>query len=260
MKKNSQVPVLVCTCWLTCFAFSTSKSFAAEFSISDYNHYRPCGPELCTYYEGKVEAIVPDATGATIRYRVSHTQGRGGESKIPKSLDLHWSKADGPVPLAPGMEAWITIDPSEQLKDITYVAGISHWRKGKDGFVEVVLRCATLSKPSRSQLIYVRPARMDAIACWMNIHWTRKWGLLITIDGLGAASFEVEEVTSKRPALTLANAPEMEIVPGRDGWKALPSLNSYDESKDQQPTAVQSKAWDELSKAIPKAQYMKAAG
>jgi hypothetical protein len=96
---------------------------------------------------------------------------------------------------------------------------------------------------------------MDAYGS--NIHWTRKWGLLITIDGLGPASFEVEQVTSNRPALTLANAPEMEIVPGRDGWKILPSI---DESGEKKPTAAQTKAWEEITKAIPKAQYMKPAG
>lgn len=267
------------------FYFSSIPNAATKtLEISDYTRYRhELELELCTFHVGKVEAIVPDASGATIRYRSSqsdeHSQFSNKRpnpaatvyeiplsmsnppkvwswrSNTPKSLDLHWSKADGPVPLAPGMEAWIYVDPSGQLRDISYVAGISHWRKGKDGFVELVLCCATLSKPSRSQLIYVRPAGMDASG--NNIHWTRKWGLLITIDGLGPASFEVEEAVLKRPALKLANAPEMEIVPGRDGWKALPNI---DQSGDKEPTAAQAKAWDELSNAIPKAQYMKPAG
>jgi hypothetical protein len=291
MRTNSVAFVVRCCCWLTCFAFSTNKSFAAEFRVSDYDRCRvEFQQSLCTQHWGTIEAIVASATGSTIRFQATDTTerrefsakrpdpkaeltpiyGYAGldspqiwtwEVKKKKTLELEWSGADGPVPVAPGMAATVNVTKDNKIADISYEACITHWRKGKNGFVEIVLGCFALAKPHKMLLVYVRPARMDAGSGWWNIHWTRKWGLLVTVDGAGAESFEVEDSAIRKPAITLANTTEIQIVPGRDGWKALPSPMDYNEARDVKPmTAAQSKAWDEIIKAVPKAQYMKPAG
>ena len=291
MRTNFVAHVVRWCCWLICFAFSTHRSFSAEFGVSDYQRYKgEMQQSLCTEYWGTIEAVTPTATGATIRYQANTTTERrefsakrpdpkaelteifglsgdnppkvwSWESKKNKTLDLEWSGADGPVPVAPKMAATISVTKDNKIADISYEACITHWRKGKNGFVETVLGGFTLTKPHKMQLLYVRPSRMAAGSGWWNIHWTRKWGLLITVDGAGAESFETEDSAMRRPAITLANTTEIQIVPGRDGWKALPSPKDYNESRDDKPpTPAQSKAWDEISKAIPKAQYMQPAG
>jgi hypothetical protein len=88
-------------------------------------------------------------------------------------------------------------------------------------------------------------------------------GLLITVDWAGPESVEAEAPASSRPALILVNAPEMQIVPGREGWQALPSLKTYDEmggGKDPKSAAAAAKAWKKIERAIPKKQYMQTAG
>ena len=291
-------PLRMGRAFVLALVFSTTSALSAEqFSVSDYDQWRQ-EEMLANWreYSGIIQGVIANETGAVIRLRAKQiTETRrqksasekaphpGAETyemfdvstgdKPPKvwkwtrdassTTDFRWRKEDGPVPVATGMEATISTDLQGKLVDISYVAAITHWRRRENGFVEVVLGCDAGGKPPKMQLLYLRPARMAAGDGGMNIHWTRKWGLLITVDAAGPDAVEAEPPVSARPGLTLANAPEMQIWPGRDGWHALPSLGVYSderEAKDSQTKERAFKAWKKLRRAIPSAQYMEAAG
>jgi hypothetical protein len=86
--------------------------------------------------------------------------------------------------------------------------------------------------------LYVRPGK---ISDGYVVHWTRKWGTLITNHEGGPGSVEIEPLVFSNPVLPIANAAGMKIVPGRDGWKVF-------------------KAWQAFLRATPKSQQMRDAG
>ena len=215
-----------------------------EFSNSDYNQYwRENQSAKYKDVEGVIEAVEPVPNGATIRLR---------DSKSSKKISFHWNAANGPPPLCRGMKPTVTLDASGGLVDITFIAAITHWRKRKDGLVEVVLGYKDQGGPLR--YLYMCPAKTNGFGT--DVHWTRKWGTLITTDGLDSSAVEIEPAASSKPELPIANAAGMKIVPGRDGWKALPNV---DESV-REMTPAESKAWEAFGKAIPKSQKMRGAG
>jgi len=257
---------------------------AAEFSITDYHKFnQECQLSECRDFEGKVASVIPDAEGALIRFKatkVRHFQKqshpdekpprRGAESyemyelnpksppmvwqweeAISETLSLRWNKADGPVPVCSGMSANVTLDSAGSLQDITFLAATTHWRKRSDGLVEVVLGYKEKGEPQR--LLYVVPARISG---GTDIHWTRKWGLLVTTDAAGPDTVEIESISSAGRALPLTNTEEIKVVPGRDGWHSLPQFNE----ELREPTPAEDRAWRAFFDAIPQRQTMRGAG
>jgi hypothetical protein len=224
-----------------------------EFSNEDYRHYREeNNRKEYTTVIGVIEAVEPVPNGVTIRLRTEGEQYVDNREKFPKKVSFNWNTADGPPPLCRGMKPQVTLNPSGNVVDITFVAAITDWRKRKDGLVEVVLGYKDEGGPVR--YLYVCPGKTDGFGS--NVHWTRKWGTLITTDGLGPETVEIEPAASSNPALSIANVAGMKIVPGRDGWKGLPNV---DEAV-RPMTPAENKAWTAFDRAIPKSQRMRGAG
>ena len=232
-----------------------SNKWRPQFSGDDYDHYcQENNREKYTTVEGVIEAVEPVPNGATIRLRTERVPDfYKREKPPPKKVSFNWNTADGPPPLCRGMKPTVTLNASGNVVDITFIAAITHWRKRGDGLVEVVLGYKDEGGPLR--YLCVCPAKTDGFGT--NVHWTRKWGgTLITTDGLDPETVEIEPAASGKSALSMANVAGMKIVPGRDGWKALPSVN-----EDKRPmTPAEYKAWGAFQNAIPKSQQMKGAG
>lgn len=143
-----------------------------QFSVGDYHRYKQENQWAeCKAVTGVIAAVEPAPNGATIRLRAgSITETRkqrkiGEKSPHPKAetfplyrldnehppiiwtwdrksaeeISFHWNSADGPPPLCRGMKPTIMLNSSGNVVDITFIAAITHWRKRKDGLVEVVL-------------------------------------------------------------------------------------------------------------------------
>jgi hypothetical protein len=229
-----------------------------QFSISDYNRQVQENERAeCKTVTGVIEAVESGQDSATIRLRTDSTketrkQPKSAEKrKTSEEISFHWNNADGPPPLCRGMKPTVTLNASGNVVDITFIAATTHWRKRKDGLVEVVLGYKDKQGPLR--YLYVCPGKISG---GTDVHWTRKWGTLITTDAAGPEAVEIEPVASSDLVLPIANAAEMKIMPGRDGWKALPN---FDEAL-REPTPAEEKAWQAFHLAIPKNQKMTGAG
>jgi hypothetical protein len=264
-------------------------SVAQEFAESDYDKFvQKLYLAECKEFTGIVEAVSPDSEGAAIRFNATelteYRKTREGEKpphsdadgwallalrkknpptvwywtrKVSEVFSLRWNKADGPVPMFVGMTASIIVDRAGSLIDFSYRAFITQWRKRQDGFVEVVLGYKDHHENQNTpwRYLYVRPAKIGGFD-W--IHWTPKWGLLITTYSPGEAGGEAWEVEplpfgrSGRRPLPLANTDEIQIVPGRDGWAVFPVPTLLVE-KDG---AKKDKMRQDFSDAIPRQQGM----
>ena len=229
-----------------------------QFSISDYvRQVQENERAHCKTVTGVIDTVESGQNSATIRLRTNSTketrkQPKSGEKhKTSEKISFHWNNADGPPPLCRGMEPTVTLNASGNVVDITFIAATTLWRKRTDGLVEVVLGYKGNEGPLR--YLYVCPGKISG---GTNVHWTRKWGTLITTDAAGPEAVEIEPVASRDLALPIANAVEMKILPGRDGWKALPNVDEA--LREMTPTEL--KAWQTFQRAIPKSQQMTGAG
>ena len=247
--------------WVLLFSWSLLSIAIAEerpqFSISDYNRLVQENERAhCKTVTGVIEAVESGQDSATIRLRTHSTketrqQPKSEEKrKTSEEISFHWNNADGPPPLCRGMKPTVTLNASGKVVDITFIAATTHWRKRNDGLVEVVLGYKDSEGPLR--YLFVCPGKISG---GTNVHWTRKWGTLITTDAAGPEAVEIEPAASRDLALPIANA-AMKISPGRDGWKALPNV---DEAL-REMTPAELKAWQAFQRAIPKSQQMTGAG